>query len=138
MPGRASSIPSPHLRTNSVNASLGNAKCRQSFARDTGQAHADGRQARSPTLAKRPMPANHGVAATPDHPSFPSARAGRPVLCYSRRCVEALNSLSRGSCQAAKRRARGFTRISTIRTVIFLIAAKLDFRVVNPRVRQPA
>lgn len=42
--------------------------------------------------------------------------------------LEALNGLF----QAAKRRARGFTRLSTIRTVIFLIAGKLDFRTVNP------
>ncbi len=47
--------------------------------------------------------------------------------------LEALNGLF----QAAKRRARGFTRISTIRTVIFLIAGKLDFRVVNPHASQP-
>jgi transposase len=42
--------------------------------------------------------------------------------------LEALNGLF----QAAKRRARGFTRLSTIRTVIFLIAGKLDFRAINP------
>jgi len=42
--------------------------------------------------------------------------------------LEALNGLF----QAAKRRARGFTRLSTIRTVIFLIAGKLDFRTINP------
>jgi transposase len=47
--------------------------------------------------------------------------------------LEALNGLF----QAAKRRARGFTRMSTIRTVIFLIAGKLDFRVVNPHASQP-
>jgi transposase len=47
--------------------------------------------------------------------------------------LEALNGLF----QAAKRRARGFTRMSTIRTVIFLIAGKLDFRVVNPHAQQP-
>lgn len=47
--------------------------------------------------------------------------------------LEALNGLF----QAAKRRARGFTRMSTIRTVIFLIAGKLDFSVVNPHVSQP-
>lgn len=41
--------------------------------------------------------------------------------------LEALNGLF----QAAKRRARGFTRLSTIRTVIFLIAGKLNFRVIN-------
>jgi len=37
----------------------------------------------------------------------------------------------------AKRRARGFTRFTTIRTVIFLIAGKLDFAVINPHARQP-
>ena len=47
--------------------------------------------------------------------------------------MEALNGLF----QAAKRRARGFTRMSTIRTVIFLIAGKLDFRVINPHASQP-
>ena len=47
--------------------------------------------------------------------------------------LEALNGLF----QAAKRRARGFTRLTTIRTVIFLIAGKLDFSPVNPHVAQP-
>jgi transposase len=47
--------------------------------------------------------------------------------------LEALNGLF----QAAKRRARGFTRMATIKTVIFLIAGKLDFRVVNPHAPQP-
>jgi transposase len=47
--------------------------------------------------------------------------------------LEALNGLF----QAAKRRARGFVRMSTIRTVIFLIAGKLDFRVINPHAPQP-
>ena len=42
--------------------------------------------------------------------------------------IEAIN----GVFQAAKRKARGYGRFSTIRTVIFLIAGKLDFRVVNP------
>ena len=37
----------------------------------------------------------------------------------------------------AKRRARGFTRLSTIKTVIFLIASKLDFQAFNPHARQP-
>jgi transposase len=45
--------------------------------------------------------------------------------------LEALNGLF----QAAKRRARGFTRITTIRTVIFLIAGKLDFAALNPHTR---
>jgi len=42
--------------------------------------------------------------------------------------LEALNGLF----QAAKRRARGFTRFDTIKTVLFLIAGKLDFHALNP------
>ena len=42
--------------------------------------------------------------------------------------LEALNGLF----QAAKRKARGYRRLSTIRTVIFLIAGKLDFQMLNP------
>lgn len=42
--------------------------------------------------------------------------------------LEALNGLF----QAAKRRARGYTSIQTMRTVIFLIAGKLDFQRFNP------
>jgi transposase len=45
--------------------------------------------------------------------------------------LEALNGLF----QAAKRRARGYTSFDTIRTVIFLIAGKLDFAAVNPHAR---
>lgn len=45
--------------------------------------------------------------------------------------LEAINGLF----QAAKRRARGFTRLSTIKTVIFLIAGKLDFHAINPHAR---
>lgn len=42
--------------------------------------------------------------------------------------LEALNGLF----QASKRKARGYRRLSTIRTIIFLIAGKLDFRTLNP------
>lgn len=42
--------------------------------------------------------------------------------------IEALNGLF----QAAKRKARGYGRLSTIRTVIFLIAGKLNFDSINP------
>lgn len=42
--------------------------------------------------------------------------------------LEALNGLF----QAAKRKARGYRRLSTIRTVFFLIAGKLNFRSLNP------
>ncbi len=37
-----------------------------------------------------------------------------------------------GLFQAAKRKARGYRRLSTIRTIIFLIAGKLNFRTLNP------
>jgi len=41
--------------------------------------------------------------------------------------LEALNGLF----QAAKRKARGYTRLSTARTVIFLLAGKLSFQTIN-------
>jgi transposase len=42
--------------------------------------------------------------------------------------IEAINGLF----QAAKRKARGYTRFTTMRTVLFLIAGKLDFSALNP------
>jgi transposase len=42
--------------------------------------------------------------------------------------IEAINGLF----QAAKRKARGFVRFETMRTVLFLIAGKLDFEKINP------
>lgn len=42
--------------------------------------------------------------------------------------LEAINGLF----QAAKRKARGYTRLATARTVIFLLAGKRDFRPINP------
>ena len=45
--------------------------------------------------------------------------------------IEALNGLF----QAAKRKARGYTRFTTMRTVLFLIAGKLDFAKLNPHLR---
>lgn len=47
--------------------------------------------------------------------------------------LEAINGLF----QAAKRKARGYGRFETIRTVIFLIAGKLDFSKLNPHVGKP-
>ena len=47
--------------------------------------------------------------------------------------LEAINGLFR----ASKRRARGFTRLTTIRTVIFLIAGTLDAHAINPHAGQP-
>lgn len=45
--------------------------------------------------------------------------------------LEALNGLF----QAAKRKARGYGRIETIRAVIFLLAGKLDFSALNPHIK---
>ena len=45
--------------------------------------------------------------------------------------LEAINGLF----QAAKRKARGYGRFRTIRTVIFLIAGKLDFSGLNPHIQ---
>jgi transposase len=42
--------------------------------------------------------------------------------------LEAINGLF----QAAKRKARGYSNFSTIRTVVFLLAGKLDFSTINP------
>src|SRR5258708_22107282 len=47
--------------------------------------------------------------------------------------LEAINGLF----QAAKRKARGYARFRTIRTVIFLIAGKLDFSRINPYAAKP-
>jgi transposase len=47
--------------------------------------------------------------------------------------IEAINGLF----QAAKRKARGYTRFDTMRTVIFLIAGKLNFAAFNPHVAYP-
>ena len=44
--------------------------------------------------------------------------------------LEAINGLF----QASKRKARGYGNFSTIRTVVFLIAGKLDFSKINPHV----
>lgn len=48
--------------------------------------------------------------------------------------LDAINGLF----QAAKRRAHGFIRIETIKTVIFLIAGCLAFQAINPHAGQPA
>jgi transposase len=42
--------------------------------------------------------------------------------------IEALNGLF----QAAKRKTRGYGRLITLRTVLFLIAGKLNFAAINP------
>ncbi len=47
--------------------------------------------------------------------------------------LEAINGLF----QAAKRCARGYGRLDTIKTVIFLIAGKLDFKAITPHAGQP-
>ena len=45
--------------------------------------------------------------------------------------IEAIN----GVFQAAKRKARGYARFETMRTVLFLIAGKLDFSAFNSHAR---
>lgn len=45
--------------------------------------------------------------------------------------LEAINGLF----QAAKRKARGYSNFQTIRTIIFLLAGKLDFSSLNPNLR---
>jgi transposase len=42
--------------------------------------------------------------------------------------IEAINGLF----QAAERKARGYTRFQTMKTVLFLIAGKLNFAAINP------
>ena len=42
--------------------------------------------------------------------------------------IEAINGLF----QAAKRKARGYPRFQTMKTVLFLIAGKLNFAAINP------
>lgn len=54
------------------------------------------------------------------------------ALDETRRQEQRTSPALNGLFQAAKRRARGFTRFSTIRVVIFLIAGKLDFTTINP------
>lgn len=63
---------------------------------------------------------------TSDSRGRPSSSGAAPKV-VAHGFLEALNGLF----QAAKRRARGFTRLSTIRTVIFMIAGKLDFAALN-------
>ena len=46
--------------------------------------------------------------------------------------LEALN----GIFQAAKRKARGFRSLRTIRTVVFMLAGKLDFSQLNPHIQR--
>ncbi len=48
--------------------------------------------------------------------------------------LDAINGLF----QAARRRARAYARFDTIKTVIFLIAGKLDFKAINPYAGLPA
>jgi transposase len=42
-----------------------------------------------------------------------------------------------GLFQTVKRRARGFTRLTTIKTVICLIAGRLDCHAISPHAPQP-
>jgi transposase len=48
------------------------------------------------------------------------------------RQTNGLSEAINGLFQAAKRKARGYTRFETMKTVIFLIAGKLNFTAINP------
>lgn len=57
----------------------------------------------------------------------------RSVVAWAQsRMTNGLLDALNGLLQAAKRKARGYRCLSTIRTTIFLIAGKLDFRNPNP------
>lgn len=58
------------------------------------------------------------------------------ALAQTRQTNEFLEAIN-GLFQASKHRARGFTRITATKTVIFLIAGKLDFHAINPHAGQP-
>ena len=60
----------------------------------------------------------------------PQPPRGRRRLSRSRLINGFLGPLS-GLFQAATRKARGYRRLTTIRTVIFLLAGKFDFRTIN-------
>lgn len=99
MPGRAASTPSPHRSTNSINASFGSPSVDRR-SRTTPDRRAYG----TLTLAKRQMRAITASRRRPS-PSFPSPRASQAVLRYSRRRVEASDSLSlQHQCLAALKR----------------------------------
>ena len=80
-----------------------------------------------------PLRRSRGGAITPirkwrlygDHTVAPIRRSWNGA-------IGAVSDTLNGLFQAAKRKARGYRRLSTIRTVIFLIAGKLDFRALNP------
>jgi integrase len=57
------------------------------------------------------------------------------VACAQTRQTNGFREAINGVFQAANRRARGFGRLSIIKTVIFLIAGKLDFTAINTHVR---
>ncbi|MEX3606080.1 MAG: transposase [Burkholderia sp.] len=57
--------------------------------------------------------------------SSPGPRRVRPTASWKP---------SKDSFQAAKREARGYTNLTIMRTVLFLIAGKLDFLKINPHV----
>jgi transposase len=57
------------------------------------------------------------------------------IVAWALRQTNGFLEASNGLFQAAKRRARGFVRLSTIKTVTFLISGKLDFNAINPHAR---
>ena len=55
---------------------------------------------------------------------------GMVALAQTRQTNAFLKTIN-GRLQAFKRRAHGVTRIATIKTVVFLIAGKLEFKLIH-------
>ena len=70
-----------------------------------------------------------------DRRTCATASAGFVAGAQTRR-TNGFHEAINGLLQAAKRRARGFQRLSTIKTVIFLIAGKLGLQAINPDAEQ--
>ena len=68
------------------------------------------------------------AAATEDRPEYRSGIVAWAQTRQTNGFIEAINGLF----QAAKRKARGYTRFQTMKTVIFLIAGRLNFAAINP------
>src|ERR1700751_6259533 len=89
----------------------------------------------SPPRVRR-RPARTFVLPTPrcprwaHHNPLPCGRGGHQgaeIIMPDNGFIEALNGLFQG----AQRKPRGYTRFATMRTVLFLIAGKLDFTRIN-------
>ncbi len=94
-----------------------------------------GPQKASQTTKQNPVGAQNDVFCLPAPPESRFAALRLSKWGLDQACPrQGVNGLF----QAAKRKARGYGRLSTIRTLIFLIAGRLDFSQINPYVaREP-